>query len=114
MVVETHQFESIIPSWSKYYSNKECDVPTVMRYHSLLPLIDAPVHTIASQYHCMNIIMKTIEYLNPGQIAVDVCDQPVYALTKEVQYRNPEKSGPGKYLFDGWSSYRNMYSIYSW
>ena len=90
MVVETHQFESIIPSWSKYYSNKECNVPTVMRYHSLLPLIDAPVHTIASQYHCMNIIMKTIEYLNPGQIAVDVCDQPVYALTKEVQYRNPK------------------------
>ena len=59
--------------------------------HNLLPLRDAPVHTIASQYHCLNIIMKTIEYLSPGQIAVDVCDQPVYALTKEVQYRNPEK-----------------------
>ena len=29
----------------------------------------------------MNIIMKTNEYLNPGQIAVDVCDLPVYALT---------------------------------
>ena len=38
--------------------------------------------------------MQTIEYLNPSQIAVDVCDQPVYALTKEVQYRNPEKIGP--------------------
>ena len=62
----------------------------------MLPLIDAPVHTIASQYHCMNIIMKTIDYLNPGQIAVDVCDLPVYALTKEVQYRNLENVGPGK------------------
>ena len=74
-----------------------------MGNHSLLPLIDAPVHNIASQYHSMNIIMKTIEYLKPGPIAVDACDQPVYALTKEVQYRNPEKFGPSKYfcLMDG-------------
>ena len=66
-VVETHQTES------KYHSNKECNVPSVKGYHRLLPLIDAPVHTMASQYHCMNIITKIIEYLNPGQIAVDVC-----------------------------------------
>ena len=37
-------------------------------------------------------------YLNPGQIAVDVCDLPVYALKKEVWYRNPEKFGRGKYF----------------
>ena len=46
----------------------------------------------------MNIIIKTIEYLNSGQIAVDVCDLPVYVLTKDIQYRNPEKFGPGKYF----------------
>ena len=40
----------------------------------------------------------SIEHLNPGQIAVDVCDQLMYALTKEVQYRNPEKFGPGQYF----------------
>ena len=97
-VVENHQNESIIPSWSKYHSNKERNASSVKGYHSLLSLIDAPVHTIASQYHCMNIIMKTIEYLNPGQIAVDVCDQLMHALTKEVQYRNPEKFGPGQYF----------------
>ena len=58
-VVETHQTESTIPSWSNYHSKKEHNVPSVKRYHSLLSLIDAP------------IIMKTIEYLNPCQIAVD-------------------------------------------
>ena len=42
-------------------------------YLKLLPFIDAPVHTIASQYHCTNIIMESTEFLNPGQIAVDVC-----------------------------------------
>lgn len=75
-VVGTYQIESMKPSWSKYHSNKERNVPSVQGYHSLLLLIDAPVHTISSQYHCMNIIMKTIECLNPGQIAVDICDQP--------------------------------------
>ena len=93
-VVDTHQTESIIPTWSKYHSIKECNVPFVKGYHSLLPLTYAPFCTIVSQYHCMNIVMQTNEYLNPSQIAVDVCDQPVYALTKEVQYRNPEKIGP--------------------
>ena len=69
----------------------------------MLPLIDAPVHTIASQCHCMKIITKTIEYLNPGQVAVDVCDQLAYALAKEVQYRNPDKFRPSKHfcLMDG-------------
>ena len=98
-VVETHKTDSIVPSWSKYHSNKEHNVPSAKGYHSLLPLIYAPVHTIASQYHCMNIIMKTIEYLNPGQVAVNVCDLPVYALTKEVQYTNPEIFGLGTYFF---------------
>ena len=84
-VVETHQNESIIPSWSKYHSNKERNAPSVKGYHSLLSLIDAPVHTIASQYHCMNIIMKTIEYLSPGQIAVDVCDLPVSASVYNIE-----------------------------
>ena len=83
--VDTHQTESIIPSWPKYNSNKEHNVPFVKGYPSLLSLIDAPVHTIASQYHCMNIIMKTIEYFNSSQIVVDVCDLPVHAFAKEVQ-----------------------------
>ena len=98
IIVETHQTDSIIPSWSKYHSNKERNVPSVKGYRSLLPLIDAPVYTIISQYHCMNIIIKTIEDLSSGQIAVDVCDLPVSVLTKDIQYRNPEKFGPGKYF----------------
>ena len=37
----------------------------------------------------MNIIKNTIEKLNPSQTPVDTCDQPVYALTKELQWRRP-------------------------
>ena len=51
----------------------------------------------------MKYIKKTVDLLNPGQTAVDVCDQPVYALTKEIQWRNPEEFGSSSYfsLFGG-------------
>ena len=46
----------------------------------------------------MEIIKQTIAYLNPGQTAVDVCDQPVFALTKKIQWRYQEKSGSDSYF----------------
>ena len=51
----------------------------------------------------MNIICKTISVINPNQTPVDTCDQPVYALTKQIQWRYPELFGNSKYfsLFGG-------------
>ena len=46
----------------------------------------------------MNIIADTIKYINPGQIPIDTCDQPVFALTKEVQWRYPEKFSDVQYF----------------
>ena len=42
------------------------------------------------QLHLIHLNMKWTETLNPGQTPVDVSDQPVYALTKELQLRFPE------------------------
>ena len=41
------------------------------------------------QNHVMNLNEKTIKALNPGKTAVDWCDCPVYALTKELQFCDP-------------------------
>ena len=41
---------------------------------------------------------KTIAYLNPGHTPLDVCDQTVFALTKEIHSRYPKKFGSGSYL----------------
>ena len=46
----------------------------------------------------MDIIKRTINNLNPGQTTVDVCDQPVFALTKEIQFRKPDLFGSDKYF----------------
>ena len=51
----------------------------------------------------MEIINQTVAFLKPGQNSVDVCDQPAFALTKEIRSRYPEKFGSGLYfcLFGG-------------
>ena len=46
----------------------------------------------------MEIVEKTTQLLNPGQICVDESDQPVYKLSKELQWRFPDRFGPEKYF----------------
>ena len=51
---------------------------------SVLPLIREKVHTLETQYHCMNIIDKTFSIVNPNQTPIDVSDQP--ALHKKRSF----------------------------
>ena len=46
----------------------------------------------------MKITKKTINFLNPLQTPADVSDQPVYALTKEVQWKMPNEFGEHQYF----------------
>ena len=46
----------------------------------------------------MEIISKTIQLLNPNQTPVDTCDQPVYVLTKLIQWAFPDIFGNTKYF----------------
>ena len=50
------------------------------------------------QYPCMNIISNTINILNPGQKPVNTTDQPIFAPTKELMIRFPDKFGLDKYF----------------
>ena len=45
--------------WSKYHASHHCKQLDLPGINKVLPLLRAPVHTIDTQYHCMNII-KTI------------------------------------------------------
>ena len=55
-----------------------------------MPLIREKVNTLDTHFHCMKIIKNTVSVINEGQTPVDVCDQPVYALSKQIQWRFPE------------------------
>ena len=84
--------------WSMHHSRVSRSRVRQPDISVILPLIDSPVHTLDTQHHCMDIIEKTIQILNPGQICVDESDQPVYKLSKELQWRFPSRFGPDKYF----------------
>ena len=84
--------------WAQHHAAKERSEVRRKDISAMLPIIDEPVHTLDMQYHCMTLIAKTIEHLNPGQIAVDTADEPIFALTKELMIRFPERFGPDKYF----------------
>ena len=96
-------FESQNHAWSSYHASQKRGSINICGVDTVLPLIREKVHTLATQYHCMNIISKTISVMNPNQTPVDTCDQPVYALTKQIQWRYPELFRNSKYfpLFGG-------------
>lgn len=76
-------FKSENDCWSSFHANKS---RRIVKQNDILPLIRETVHTLDTQYHCMKIICDTIEVINDGQTPTDVCDQPVYALTKQIQW----------------------------
>ena len=34
--------------------------------------------------HCMEVVQRTIQDINPSQVPVITADQPVYALLKQI------------------------------
>ena len=63
-----------------------------------MPMINKKVASLKAQFHCMNLLKKTISFINQDQIPVDVSDQHVFALSKEIQLRHPSVFGSGKYV----------------
>ena len=50
-------------------------------------------HSIAMIRHSMDIIKKSVNNLNPGQIPVFTVDQPLYAIAKRIQWNWPDTHG---------------------
>ena len=82
-------FKSENDCWSSFHANKSRSIVKQNDISSIMPLIREKVHTLDTQYHCMKIICDTIEVINDGQTPIDVCDQPVYDLTKQIQWIFP-------------------------
>ena len=83
-------FAESAKSWAQYHIHEKCiQPPNVKDTNSLLPLLRARVNTPDMQVYTMNLNIKAISALNPGQTPVDVSDCPVSAVTKETQFRFP-------------------------
>ena len=74
------------PGWASHHASQKRGILIPSGVYTIIPLHREEVSTFNIQSHLMYLNMKWTETLNPGQTPVDVSDQPVYALTKELQF----------------------------
>lgn len=60
---------------------------------SLLPLFYEKAATPAMVKHGLHVQQQATHFLNPGQIPVTACDQPLFAIAKCVQWTWPDTHG---------------------
>ena len=65
---------------------------------NVLPLFHEQAHTLAMVRHSMTLVQERIQHFNPGQVPVVTIDQPVYALTKHIQWRWPHFYGEDRFV----------------
>ena len=95
--VEIPLFERV--SWSAYNAKKlERNEALPTKLSTLLPLLKESITSTATVAHTMKIVKLILQHVNPGQIPVMTADQPVYAISKQVQWLYPELYGEGKLL----------------
>ena len=82
-------------SWSALHRERQKRVNARCQ-SSLLPLFAEAAHSKATIKHAITVVMKAVEHLNPGQAAVKAFDQPLYALTKQIQWGYPDTMGEDK------------------
>jgi hypothetical protein len=85
-------------SWSAHFASLQEKVTRPSAITSLLPLFNENAHTTAMIQHAMKTVKESINYLNPFQIPVIAMDQPLYALAKQIQWKNPAEFGEDKYI----------------
>ena len=48
--------------------------------------------------HCMRLVIKITNLLNPGQIPIMTFDQPLYAIAKQINWTWPNDVGETKMI----------------
>jgi hypothetical protein len=77
-------------SWSGHHAESRENVIRPKAKIALLPPFQESAHTVSMVKHGMKIVRGSIGYLNPGQTPVITMDQPLYSLTKQIQWENQE------------------------
>lgn len=84
--------------WSHYHAERLPPITSPPDLSALLPLFSDNAHSTSMMMHSMNIIGKATEVLNPGQIPVMTCDQPLYAICKRIQWCHPASLGEDHFV----------------
>ena len=95
---ETSQQDGNI-SWAAYHANQQ---PTLLvepphTITAMLPLFYEDSRSFAIIRHSMDMIKKAVQELNPGLVPVITVDQPIYAISKLIQWNWPANYGEEKF-----------------
>uniref|UniRef100_A0A1X7TMF8 Uncharacterized protein n=1 Tax=Amphimedon queenslandica TaxID=400682 RepID=A0A1X7TMF8_AMPQE len=72
-------------TWSAYHASLQSSSAMIPALNQLLPLFYEKAATAAMIKHGMDVIRKTIEYLNPGQTPIVTFNAPLFTLAKQIQ-----------------------------
>lgn len=92
--------EEVNVSWAAYHASRiNSPFDSIPNDTScLLPLFPDEAKSVAMIVHTMNTVKSLTEFLNPGQVPVVSCDQPLYAIAKKIQWQWPERYGERKFV----------------
>ena len=79
-------------SWAAFHASKNSRYIPVST-SALLPLFHENANSEAMMLHSMNVISNAIKHLNPQQVPVFSCDQPLFAISKYLQWKFPATHG---------------------
>ena len=48
--------------------------------------------------HSMDVVRKSVEIINPGQVSIITVDQPLYTLAKQIQWSWPDTYGENHFV----------------
>ena len=85
-------------SWSAYHASRECSVVTAKAITSLLPLFRESAHQPAMIEYSMKLVKDLTAYLNPDQTTLLTMAQPLFAIAKQIPWKNPDLYGEGNFL----------------
>ena len=65
---------------------------------ALLPLFLDDLKSLAMICHSMNVVKKAVTVVNPVQIPVIACDQPLFKIAKQIQWMWPQEYGEESFV----------------
>ena len=85
-------------SWAGFHASRQTSTPRSTCSQGLFPLFKDKAASLSMVKHGMDIIKSAISHLNPGQIPILVCDQPIYSLGKKIQWLLPSLYGEDSFV----------------
>ena len=82
--------ETTCNGWAAHHASENWGIKYPPRINTITPLIWDKVATLNTQGHCTLGNIKCNKIINPDQTPVDCTDQPIFTLTKKLQFRFPK------------------------